>query len=201
MDFNRSSAEGPDTSPPSQQTGRERPRDREGRFLRTDREPNGTFKAGVPGPALKTGRYSALVANGTLDGRVDELAQMRSDLERGDLNIVRSSLARRFTALDAMAQNLEDQIQSMGLVSAKGRKRSIGQAYFDAARLLLGYADRLGIAPPPKGDARNPVNLSPEEFAAHLEAMAVRARALAARTAPPAAPTEKPAPFSMTVEE
>lgn len=109
--------------------------------------PGGRFVAGCPGPALKTGSFSALVRSGAATGEQNAVAAARLELrsELGDVGIVKGSLADSFVELDAVRNYLGTRLAAEGPLTAKGRTRALLTAYLAVVDRQVRLAQVLGI--------------------------------------------------------
>jgi hypothetical protein len=114
----------------------------------------GRFVAGVPGPALKSGLHSTLVASGALlsDGALrpaEREQQIVADLG-GDVPYLKSSLVRRAITLELVAEHLEQQIVTGGVMTQRDRQRSVVSSYLGVVDRLLKVSAAIGLERKPK---------------------------------------------------
>lgn len=109
-----------------------------------DRWADGTTRPGYPGPGLKHGAYSGLVAAGTLPSQAEAAAAIlarQADIvaDKGGSDVVgvilRGSI-QRHVKLEVIETTLWDNLQKHGTLTGKGKSRA-------AALLWLQVVDRL----------------------------------------------------------
>jgi hypothetical protein len=113
------------------------------------RDERGRFQTGAPGPALKGGLHSTLVASGALlpDGAMrpaEREQQIVADLG-GDVSYLRGSLVRRAVTLEMVADHLEQQIVTGGVLTQRDRQRSVVSSYLGVVDRLLKVSAAIGL--------------------------------------------------------
>jgi hypothetical protein len=116
------------------------------------RDSRGRFLAGHPGPALRHGMRSRLVATGALASPdlLAELAAQRAELEADQggadgLSVTRRNLIPRYVELNAILDHLAERLLTEGPITAKGRTRAALSAYLAALDRQVRLAQLLGL--------------------------------------------------------